>query len=40
MPFNSTRKRMSILIKDPNDNHIKLLTKGADTIILGRLHAE
>lgn len=27
-PFTSDRKRMSIIIKDPRDNRIKMLTKG------------
>ncbi|KAF5388875.1 hypothetical protein D9757_005590 [Collybiopsis confluens] len=34
--FNSTRKRMSTLIRMP-DGKIKLFTKGADTVILERL---
>ncbi|CAO3618575.1 unnamed protein product [Cunninghamella echinulata] len=34
--FNSTRKRMSVVIKDPQGN-IKLYCKGADTMILERL---
>ena len=38
MEFTSSRKRMSILIKDPLDgNKYKLLTKGADSIIKARL---
>lgn len=37
MEFNSDRKRMSILLKDPIDNKIKLFTKGADSIIKERL---
>ena len=37
MEFNSDRKRMSILLKDPLDGHYKLLTKGADSIIKSRL---
>lgn len=28
---------MSVLIKDPNDNKIKLLVKGADSTIISRL---
>ena len=35
--FNSDRKRMSVLIQDPDDNKIKLLVKGADSIIKARL---
>lgn len=34
-PFNSDRKRMSIVIRD--GNYIKLYTKGADSIIKARL---
>jgi phospholipid-transporting ATPase len=34
--FNSTRKRMSCVVKAP-DGSIKLYTKGADTVILERL---
>ena len=30
MEFTSTRKRMSILVKDPRDQHYKLYIKGAD----------
>jgi magnesium-transporting ATPase (P-type) len=37
MEFNSDRKRMSILIRDPEDKKIKLYTKGADSIIKSRL---
>ena len=36
--FNSDRKRMSVLIQDPNDGQIKLLVKGADSIIKSRLN--
>ena len=34
--FNSTRKRMSTLVRMP-DGKIKIFTKGADTVILERL---
>jgi len=34
--FNSDRKRMSVVIRDEN-NKIKLICKGADTVILNRL---
>ncbi|KAI8819345.1 uncharacterized protein EV422DRAFT_108803 [Fimicolochytrium jonesii] len=34
--FNSTRKRMSAVVRGP-DGHIKLYVKGADTVILERL---
>eukprot|EP00079_Xenopus_tropicalis_P032657 XP_017946428.1 PREDICTED: phospholipid-transporting ATPase IK [Xenopus tropicalis] len=39
LDFSSVRKRMSILVKDP-DGKIKLYTKGADDVILRRLHSE
>lgn len=32
--FDSTRKRQSVLIRDPDTKKIKLLCKGADSIIL------
>lgn len=34
--FNSTRKRMSTVVRMP-DGKIKIFTKGADTVILERL---
>lgn len=34
--FNSTRKRMSVIVRGP-DKRIKLYTKGADTVIYERL---
>ena len=37
MEFNSDRKRMSVLLRDPADGKIKLLIKGADSIIKARL---
>jgi len=37
MDFNSDRKRMSVLLRDPVDGKIKLYIKGADSIILARL---
>jgi magnesium-transporting ATPase (P-type) len=37
MEFNSDRKRMSVIIKDPKDDHYKLYIKGADSIIKDRL---
>ena len=37
MDFNSDRKRMSILVKDPDDGFYKLYVKGADSIIKERL---
>ncbi|NWY06457.1 AT8B3 ATPase, partial [Nothoprocta ornata] len=37
LDFNSDRKRMSVLVRDP-EGTIRLYTKGADTVILERLH--
>lgn len=37
MEFNSDRKRMSVIIRDPSDGYIKMFTKGADSIIKDRL---
>jgi phospholipid-transporting ATPase len=37
--FNSDRKRMSVIIKDQNDN-IKLICKGADSVIFKRSHSD
>jgi magnesium-transporting ATPase (P-type) len=37
MEFNSDRKRMSIILRDPLDGLIKMFTKGADSIIKSRL---
>ncbi|XP_006275680.3 phospholipid-transporting ATPase IK [Alligator mississippiensis] len=37
LDFSSVRKRMSILVRDPNGK-IRLYTKGADMVILTRLH--
>lgn len=37
MEFNSDRKRMSIIVRDPADKNIKMFTKGADSIIKARL---
>ena len=37
MEFDSDRKRMSILLRDPTDGKVKLLIKGADSIIKDRL---
>ncbi|KAJ3372819.1 hypothetical protein GGF31_001356 [Allomyces arbusculus] len=34
--FNSTRKRMSVVVRDP-DGKVRLLTKGADSVIYERL---
>lgn len=32
-PFDSDRKRMSVVLRDPSDGHLKLYCKGADSII-------
>ena len=40
MEFSSDRKRMSILVRDPEDDKIKLYIKGADSIIMDRLNME
>jgi magnesium-transporting ATPase (P-type) len=37
MEFNSDRKRMSVILRDPADGLIKMYTKGADSIIKARL---
>ncbi|CAM2109380.1 unnamed protein product [Caretta caretta] len=39
LDFNSVRKRMSILVRDP-EGKIRLYTKGADVVILERLHED
>ncbi|KAG8454552.1 hypothetical protein GDO86_000972, partial [Hymenochirus boettgeri] len=39
LDFSSVRKRMSVLVKDPNGN-IKIYTKGADDVILRRIHSK
>jgi magnesium-transporting ATPase (P-type) len=36
--FTSTRKRMSVIVRSP-DNKIICMTKGADSIIIPRLQA-
>jgi phospholipid-transporting ATPase len=35
MPFNSDRKRMSVVIKDLQTNQYSILSKGADNVMLG-----
>ena len=35
--FNSDRKRMSVLVRDPDDGLVKLYCKGADQTIIDRL---
>nr|XP_033776132.1 probable phospholipid-transporting ATPase IM isoform X1 [Geotrypetes seraphini]XP_033776133.1 probable phospholipid-transporting ATPase IM isoform X1 [Geotrypetes seraphini]XP_033776134.1 probable phospholipid-transporting ATPase IM isoform X1 [Geotrypetes seraphini] len=37
LDFNNVRKRMSVIVRNP-DGQIKLYSKGADTILLERLH--
>lgn len=37
MAFTSDRKRMSILVRDPKDNKLKLYIKGADSEVKKRL---
>lgn len=37
MEFNSFRKRMSIILRDPDDGLLKMYIKGADSIIKERL---
>ena len=37
LEFNSTRKRMSVIVKDEVEDKIILFTKGADSIIFERL---
>lgn len=39
LEFNSTRKRMSVIVRNP-DNRIVMYTKGADSVIYARLHAD
>ena len=37
MPFDSDRKRMSVIVKDLETDKIKLYSKGADTIMMNRI---
>lgn len=37
LEFNSTRKRMSVIVREPWSGNIKLYCKGADNVILQRL---
>jgi phospholipid-transporting ATPase len=39
LEFNSTRKRMSVVLRRPKDGRILLLTKGADNVMLGLMAA-
>lgn len=36
LEFNSTRKRMSVVVRDRQTQQVRLLTKGADSVILAR----
>lgn len=40
LPFDSTRKRMSVIVKlkDSKDNQLYLFTKGADTAMIPQIH--
>ena len=40
MDFTSERRRMSILVRDPKDEHLKLYVKGADDVIRERLEID
>ncbi|GBG70477.1 hypothetical protein CBR_g6606 [Chara braunii] len=40
LEFSSERKRMSIVVKEPNTGQIKLYIKGADEMIFSRLRAD
>ncbi|KAL6061509.1 Phospholipid-transporting ATPase [Balamuthia mandrillaris] len=37
LEFNSDRKRMSVILRDPRDGKVKLFCKGADSVIVKRL---
>ena len=34
IPYNSTRKRMSVIVRDPDSKRIVIMSKGADTIMI------
>ena len=40
LEFNSTRKRMSVILKNDSTNEILLLCKGADSVIEERIHSD
>ncbi|KAG0173340.1 hypothetical protein DFQ28_008776 [Apophysomyces sp. BC1034] len=40
LEFNSTRKRMSVILRSPQDGRIVLLCKGADSVIYERLSSD
>ena len=40
MDFTSERRRMSVLVRDPSDDLVKLYVKGADDVIRDRLKKE
>ncbi len=39
LEFNSTRKRMTVIVRSEYDDSIRVMCKGADSIILPRLRA-
>lgn len=39
LDFTSERKRMSVIVKDPYDNTIRLYIKGADDTIYPRINS-
>ena len=40
LPFDSTRKMMSVIVKLPESNRFVLFTKGADSAVFARLRAD
>ena len=40
LPFDSTRKMMSVIARFPDHNRYVLLTKGADSVVFGRLRGD
>ena len=34
IPFNSDRKRMSLIVEEPNTKKVLLMTKGADVVMM------
>jgi phospholipid-transporting ATPase len=40
LEFTSERKRMSVIVRDPDDSSIRLYIKGADDVIYPRLESE
>ncbi|CAG9328551.1 unnamed protein product [Blepharisma stoltei] len=39
IPFNSDRKRMSVIVEDPQSKELILMTKGADSVMLNLLNS-